>query len=825
MVAWKRAVDDGKSKGKSPSATEELQELHLCKMAEVHNLSRGGTVAITDCGPVQFGIPPETIKDTMLLGIGIPRIFVVPTERFEIRTGPSQGMNLAEFEFPAYANFFLKQKKVCLIVDSEETKKDIETVFQETLLGPKTIDPDVDFDDSFPKERRPDLKKELGFFRKFGDTILTIDMLLEFVIMDSKSKRVEISQNGHRIEVELKDDEYLVYDSNGRIIARVEERVRIPLQQDVMIPKDRKEFEPPLFGVTVLGSSHGFDPKGVTSGYILWLNRRGIMIDVPPNCNSLLLAENISPSMIDCVILTHCHADHDAGTFQKILQEGRVTVMTTMTIYQSFLRKYSALSQLESEFLASAFTYRQVKIGEDVKCRGGIFRFFYSLHSIPCIGFEAFFGGKSLVFSADHMNDPEAINKLFQKEIISSGRRDELLSFPWDKHDLILHEAGVPPIHTPMSTLEVLPDHIKKKIRVVHVSADKVPASLQVAETGMENTIEMQVEEPKNLRSLQILDLVASVPILQNLSLSHASNILSFCTIEHVEAGKFIVQMGDQATCFYAIMSGKCQVRVAIRTSASTESEGLSEESKFENEEVMVVKTYFAGDCFGEQALLSEDAMRTADIIAVTDVRVLKFDRADFGWMLQGTETMRKLQKLAEMRASGSSAVINANSMLSQLSESQKTHLETIFIRKTFQEGEYIWQRGDPANKACLIEAGTIRCTDPEFLKTLLEARVEGTVRSPRSGRLSPLRSPRRQTSIQSKRRNSTRYSFTSDNTYSRGTLLMESEAILQEREFETDVIAQTHCIVLMVDREGLMEFFTSNPGVLLSVLHTRSIS
>lgn len=33
-------------------------------------------------------------------------------------------------------------------------------------------------------------------------------------------------------------------------------------------------FVPPSFGVTVLGHSHGFDPKGCTSGYIIWVNGR-----------------------------------------------------------------------------------------------------------------------------------------------------------------------------------------------------------------------------------------------------------------------------------------------------------------------------------------------------------------------------------------------------------------------------------------------------------------------------------------------------------------------------------------------------------------------
>lgn len=37
---------------------------------------------------------------------------------------------------------------------------------------------------------------------------------------------------------------------------------------------EKKQFVPPEFGVTVLGCSHGFDPKGSTSGYVFWVNGR-----------------------------------------------------------------------------------------------------------------------------------------------------------------------------------------------------------------------------------------------------------------------------------------------------------------------------------------------------------------------------------------------------------------------------------------------------------------------------------------------------------------------------------------------------------------------
>ena len=76
-------------------------------------------------------------------------------------------------------------------------------------------------------------------------------------------------------------------------------------------------FNPPIFGVTVLGASHGFDPKGSVSGYIIWINGRGVMVDPPPFSSQVLRKLGIPSILIEWIIISHCHADHDAGTFQK----------------------------------------------------------------------------------------------------------------------------------------------------------------------------------------------------------------------------------------------------------------------------------------------------------------------------------------------------------------------------------------------------------------------------------------------------------------------------------------------------------------------------
>jgi Metallo-beta-lactamase superfamily len=171
-------------------------------------------------------------------------------------------------------------------------------------------------------------------------------------------------------------------------------------------------FHPPSFGVTVLGNSHGFDKNGSVSGYVLWINGRGVMIDPPPYSSATLEREGIRPQMIMAIIITHCHADHDAGTFQKVMTGSRVAIITTPTIYKSFIRKYAALSGLSPTLLRHSHRHRPAIIGQPLKFQGATFYFTYTLHTIPCIAFRVEWRGRSMVFTGDHLNSPGMIDSL-----------------------------------------------------------------------------------------------------------------------------------------------------------------------------------------------------------------------------------------------------------------------------------------------------------------------------------------------------------------------------------------------------------------------------
>lgn len=72
--------------------------------------------------------------------------------------------------------------------------------------------------------------------------------------------------------------------------------------------------------------------------------------------------------------------------------------------------------------------------------------------------------------------------------------------------DLLLHEAGAPPIHTPISVLQELPEKVKKRLYIVHTSALPLDCGLRVAPTGTAGTIRLDKRRTggKNGRLLSV---------------------------------------------------------------------------------------------------------------------------------------------------------------------------------------------------------------------------------------------------------------------------------------------------------------------------------
>eukprot|EP00743_Colponemidia_sp_Colp-15_P007608 GILK01008231.1.p1 GENE.GILK01008231.1~~GILK01008231.1.p1 ORF type:complete len:784 (+),score=143.48 GILK01008231.1:66-2417(+) len=723
---------------------------------EVLELPRGGVIVKTKVGSIQFGMPPETLKDSLLLGLEVPIHYVLPTVRFDRKNG----VNVAEFEFPTYFNYFIRKRK-CVLILTTEAEEAVRTVFQETLLGPKLVDISEEIAADYPEDLRPDLRKELDFFAiGFNSSArLTVDSMLEFINFNPNSNTAEV---GEGVSIRKEAGKFIV-NQDGIDVAMVEDRVDLPLQYPNIDEEETVPdicFEPPLFGVTVLGSSHGFDPHGSVSGYVIWVNGRGIFVDPPPHSSKILKRYGIPASLIDCVILSHCHADHDAGTFQKILEESKVTIMTTPTVLGSFLRKYSAVSGIPEKTLRRLFVFRPASIGRALKLHGAEFNFFYSLHAIPCIGFEVYFGGKSIFFSGDTCNDPPRLNALYEAGVLKEGRLEFLKNCPWN-HSIILHEAGVPPIHTPVSTFVDKHDSVKDRLYLVHVASKDVPSDcgLKCASTGVENTIRIDVTPLQHGEAIQLLDLVTSMEIFRNLSVENARDILLFFRKQFYPKGSTVITAGSTDNPkFFVIASGRAQV--------------VLDKPKGEME-------YTTGDYFGETSILT-GAPRAADIVAGTDLVVYEVDKGDFLYLFRHSETIiRRMLHIARMRSTPSWEVINSNSILRELTAAQKTRLQGILHETKVSKGQYLWRAASEASVAYLIEDG-------EFILTTLE-----------EGSLDPFR---------------------------KGAFFCDLDKMKNELPHLSTLRAATDSTVFSIYKDDLFAYFSEYPGLMVILLDTEFV-
>ena len=96
-----------------------------------------------------------------------------------------------------------------------------------------------------------------------------------------------------------------------------------------------------------------------------------------------------------------------------------------------------------------------------------------------------------MVFTGDHFNNPPALQTLVEKGVLSKARCADLNHLPLQETDLLLHESGAPPIHTPLDVLLKLPVAVKRRLYVVHTSALPEGCELRVAPTGTAGTIRL----------------------------------------------------------------------------------------------------------------------------------------------------------------------------------------------------------------------------------------------------------------------------------------------------------------------------------------------
>lgn len=116
-----------------------------------------------------------------------------------------------------------------------------------------------------------------------------------------------------------------------------------------------------------------------------------------------------------------------------------------------------------------------------------------------------------------------------------------MISNIWN-HDLIFHEAGVPPIHTPMKVLCSLSKEIHEKLFLVHAAQKDIPidSGLKLAKPGLDNTISINVKIDNSFDILRTLDILCSIELFDKTNIKNVRDMLESAQIKKYSHEEFV---------------------------------------------------------------------------------------------------------------------------------------------------------------------------------------------------------------------------------------------------------------------------------------------
>ncbi len=797
---------------------------------EMARLPRGGVYVETRLGALLIGSPAGSLKDVLFGNLRVPDFFFVPSDLFSRRLGTNLGLNLAELEiFALYRRYFISKTPIIVFCESEAVAESVRAVFCESLL-PVVSNPDIelsDFTATFDRNQVPRLSDELSFLsRHLSDGSasveggasadkITVDALVDLRCFDGEESALndgilkiknetdsvclELSlEEGHGGAVRVKE----VSESGVRKMA-VSGVVKLP----DTLPMEIRHFQitPPLFGVTVLGNSNGFDPTGLSTGYVVWVNRRGILVNPPAYCAARLSIEmGIHPSLINCVILTSSHADFDAGAFQKILHEEQVVIHSTLSIYDSFIRKYSALSGLEPKMLRDASKFRQVKIGTPMKICGANSEFFYNLDSTPSLGFTITVGERKLLFCSGFTLAKDVVDAAAAMGVISKGRKKCLSAFAEDIFDRIFFDA---PLSTAegtskiLSSLADLSPGYREKLLINHCASTDFPGGLVKGPDGRgeDSSLVLEVEPPPYILAANLIESVEHTMFFKGLSIDHAASLVQIAERKLVKAGEQVMCVGGLISSLSVMVSGRIKVKY-IDIPSDNEDEGDEDGDGFEDENISHSaqdSEWVTGDCFGEEALIS--GLSSVDAVAVTDLELIEIASSDLQWILAGTPVRDRIQRCHDMRLEFMSLerVLVKNSLLNSLTRAQKLAIEMNATVATTESGSCVWNRGEPAEFAIILVRG--RVLFPNAIAKLMSGLMK------KSGTMMI-------------KKEDLRHNYCPD-VFEMGAWIGNVSVLIDPSGVNSNTLqAVTDCTYFKIDASKLSDIVATNPGLFLAL-------
>jgi CRP-like cAMP-binding protein len=687
---------------------------------------------------VQLGSPSRTTKDILREGLQGDHLFILPASLFEGRT------NYADIEFLVYLNFFLRQKTRTRIVGTSRQWHVLHRVLTLTLFG--LFDPAAPEPPSFEKLAEAygvGSRETYHFLRTAhelygarrdgspGSPLLGIDEYVDFVALDGEatviplpSAEVRVAPAGRGFDVRIaqpdgqSSEKQLEVGTPPRLLRRIPTELREAIQ----FASDR-----PRFGVTPLGTSHGFDATGDFTSFIIWIDSKGILVDPSSEALAYLDQIGVAPQDVPYVFLTHVHADHDGGLVEKLVSGSQTRVIASDPVFRAFIEKARLVTghDFEHERLV---THIAANPGNRVRIEtAGDFAQLetrWNLHPIPTNGFKLTFGGRTLGYSGDTQYDPAMLEDLRRRGKLAGAHFEDLMYFFWTPDgkptvDLLYHEAGIPPIHTDKEALRALPHAITSRMSLVHIADGDVPRGFAPGKPRLFATQALLPPTPRS-RQRVLLETMRPVAYLYDMPSDTLETLLHGAEIVTHFPDEVIIRKGPVAPGepmhFQIITDGRVSVRDGRR----------------------VITTLGKADTFGEWGMSHQRGFRAADVVADRATQTIRLREEQYHWLVgkhpviqERVSKIRSLLprlQLAQERARLKAALEpGARSVIEHMTSSQLSSFAIFSQIQEFKQGHHILVEGDEANGFYIPLSGHLAVgTEGRFIGELSEGDIFG---------------------------------------------------------------------------------------------------
>lgn len=678
---------------------------------------------------VQLGSLSQTTRNLLREGHRGEQVFILPQTLFEA------GTNYADIEFLVYLNFFLRRGQRTRIVGTDRQKRVFYRLLTLVIFG--LFDPDAKEPASFEQLREtykvPDRDAYRFFLSAYGSyaarrgpdassPVHSLDDYVDFSTLGPGDTVIPIVGHGGNGSGRLLGEVRVRPLASGTFDVRIvsadgrstDKRMDVttPGSAEVRIPEELRrplEFATtrPRFGVTPLGTSHGFDPVGDVTSFIIWVNGRGILVDPSPEALVYLKQLGVASADVPYVFLTHIHADHDGGLLGKLLSGSRTSILASDVVFRAFIEKAEIVTghNFEREGLVRHVPANPgAPVTVDVGGGLATFECRWNLHPVPTNGFRVTFGDQTFGYSGDTQYDPAAIRQKRERGELSERQYDDLLHFFWTPEgeprvDLLYHEAGLAPIHTERETLLSLPEAVRARMFLVHIADADVPAG---AVPGKPRLFSTHVLLPPNEPSRQqiLLDTLRLVSYLYDIPAETLEALLGGAEVRDYRRHDFVLRRGavgkKEPLHFFVIADGEVAVR----------------------EDRRVITQLSKADTFGEWGISHQRGYRVADVVAVRSCQCLQFTEAQYWWLIERhpivQERIAKIRSLlprlevarARQRLQARANPLSPLKIITQMTSGQLAGLVLFSELRVFKKDQAVIVEGEEADGSYVLLSG-----------------------------------------------------------------------------------------------------------------------